>query len=259
MKLFFILITFYISFCSFSQQEKGCEQAQTIVVTHGQRANPLISNGWPNGDSVFVYFQTSTTYQYINGACNTADVQIFCSDSVHIAWSYIDEVSGIEIDTINWYRNDTLLNDELYDFTHYMTGGGCGPNAKAKTTLNVRTPGVYQIKTGKGNQLYYQGLPCIRVIAQEEVNSINETNLTLETIVVYPNPSIDQIFIKHGKINGGSVAIFDINGQQMKTQTLDNLLPETNVNVSDLQAGYYFIQTETDIHCRTTQRIVLTD
>ena len=64
-----------------------------------------------------------------------------------------------------------------------------------------------------------------------------------ETIVVYPNPTDDKIFIK-GATDEQVVRVFDLSGAILKSEKTSSL---TEIDVNDLPKGEYLLQIGTEV------------
>ncbi|MBO4654344.1 MAG: T9SS type A sorting domain-containing protein [Bacteroidales bacterium] len=58
------------------------------------------------------------------------------------------------------------------------------------------------------------------------------------TIFIYPNPVVDEIFINH--VEGARIAIFSVNGQEVKSIEIANA--SEKVSVAELSAGTYIVR-----------------
>jgi hypothetical protein len=73
-------------------------------------------------------------------------------------------------------------------------------------------------------------------VYQEEELALGENSDLQNTIVVYPNPSSDVIYIQT-KTTPESLQLFDLSGKKVRTQRING----TSVNVSDVTPGIYFL------------------
>ena len=64
-----------------------------------------------------------------------------------------------------------------------------------------------------------------------------------ETIVVYPNPTDDKIFIK-GAANEQFIRVFDLNGSLLISEKTSSL---TEIDVENLSKGEYLLQIGTEV------------
>jgi len=72
-----------------------------------------------------------------------------------------------------------------------------------------------------------------------------EENITTNNIVIYPNPTTGKLGIKSSELKVERIEICDIYGRNVIFLTLP-MLQETNVDISDLQSGIYFVRIHTE-------------
>ena len=73
-----------------------------------------------------------------------------------------------------------------------------------------------------------------------ETSFLNIKNNSLNEFIIYPNPSTGLIYIKQEQNIERTVAITDIAGKIIITNTISNY--NTNIDLSDLKSGVYFIK-----------------
>jgi Secretion system C-terminal sorting domain len=84
------------------------------------------------------------------------------------------------------------------------------------------------------------------VTVQENTTGIDEVTAFSNQIDLFPNPASNIISFKSDVINFNSTInlnIFDINGKMVKRFEKQNA---TNIDIDDLQSGYYVLRVETD-------------
>lgn len=77
-------------------------------------------------------------------------------------------------------------------------------------------------------------------------NTTPTVQLTTESdlISVYPNPSVDQLYIHTNNMSVDQIAIYDMNGRLVLTQSKNST--ENRVDISRLHQGWYIIKIQTD-------------
>ncbi|NHN26819.1 T9SS type A sorting domain-containing protein [Flavobacterium jejuense] len=101
---------------------------------------------------------------------------------------------------------------------------------------------------------YYLGFNCFSLADQYRlaIDDVEITAAVLSTSTfdakffkVYPNPVNNMVSISSGsKVTFDTISITDINGRIVKSFTY-NAVTETNINVSDLNSGIYFLKIKT--------------
>ena len=77
-------------------------------------------------------------------------------------------------------------------------------------------------------------------------SGLGETVSNPELFSVYPNPSREQLFIESNQkdITDGKIELCNIAGRIIRELTLKSL--KTQMNISDLESGFYLIRIKTD-------------
>lgn len=113
--------------------------------------------------------------------------------------------------------------DAWKDFYTYNT------NATPKQILNMEWSSTGNNWVNQSRMTYSYGATII------------EPNLTAETpLQVFPNPFSDVISIKYISLEGAAIRLFNINGQLVRT--FENGEPLSDINLSGLRNGIYFLQ-----------------
>ena len=69
--------------------------------------------------------------------------------------------------------------------------------------------------------------------------NINMTDVTEEVVTIFPNPSINQLYVKHTK-EKGEIYIYDVTGKLLLQQASTD--GETNIDCQNISDGIYFLQ-----------------
>ena len=83
-----------------------------------------------------------------------------------------------------------------------------------------------------------------KATAIEDLLGVAEVN-AVDSFSIYPNPVKDVVTISNNNLQINKIAIIDINGRTIKNVTVDNQT-ETQVNISELNSGIYFLKVETN-------------
>lgn len=134
--------------------------------------------------------------------------------------------------------NLEFYNDELY-IANWFSENILKTNVditpfNLENILNLN--GVYDLIIDDGI-LYYSNVSSIYRI---ELASLSVDDVSLNKIKIYPSPTKSEINITNLH-TAKSYILYDVLGRIMKYGTLKS---HGNVNVSNLEAGYYFIKIE---------------
>ena len=99
-------------------------------------------------------------------------------------------------------------------------------------------PGTYTLTLF----IQYGNTPCIKSFSQTIITETFDANWQ-EDMVVFPNPANDLIHILFSNSPvSGQLEIFDLNGQIVKSISLDvNTIPVVEINISELASGLYLL------------------
>ncbi len=120
----------------------------------------------------------------------------------------------------NDYNNSNSLESEVFD------------------------PGTYTIKWYLKNSEQLIIDSCDFEVTINEYVNISENNI--ENIRIYPNPAKDIIRVKAG-VNINSYSIFNLTGKKVLFENIDS--DKTDIDISALQKGVYFLIISTDKKC----------
>lgn len=87
------------------------------------------------------------------------------------------------------------------------------------------------------------------------VLGVDDFDIT-NSVVLYPNPASNEFTVNLGSSVEGDVEISVINSLGQSVQRLDATGTQTNVNVSNLTAGIYFVSIKTDTQTTTKKLLV---
>lgn len=162
-----------------------------------------------------------------------AEVQTIGSGLMFVA---TDSAHGREL----WVSDGTAAGTRCLDLR---------PGPESSDVRNIYNTGTELyffalLDTALGTELYKMPLPVV------DTTVIGITDIDrAATIQIWPNPATSSISIRAAQTGGlamASVALFDIQGKQLTTQTLATNSFETQIDVSALGSGIYFIEV-TDV------------
>lgn len=90
----------------------------------------------------------------------------------------------------------------------------------------------------------------------DQTLSVPETTFSKESISLYPNPANEAITITSDQSLLSSFEIFDINGKLIVSRTTESPITHAVINVSNLTAGVYFINTTNDKSETVSQKFI---
>jgi len=101
-----------------------------------------------------------------------------------------------------------------------------------------------EINTAFEGDIYYTKLDKHGNMVKPITIAINESNLTLNTLQLYPNPAHHQIYIQQSGNKQLQLNLYDLNGRLILSQKIRN---QESMNIEHLPIGYYAytIQEET--------------
>jgi hypothetical protein len=77
-----------------------------------------------------------------------------------------------------------------------------------------------------------------------EIGDVGIRNQTLSNIKIFPNPIKDELRIENSELRIENVEIYDAIGKKVYTSQVS---PETVINISHLQSGFYFLRISTEV------------
>ncbi|MBK8363398.1 MAG: T9SS type A sorting domain-containing protein [Bacteroidetes bacterium] len=149
----------------------------------------------------------------------------------------------------NSYLNNTILNEDLICRRLDRNSGNTIDSLIYDDVRNTPDFAVAQFfDAGNNLNLLYANDFDDAFILQEEaqLNIIQLSSLTnsqdeipLEVIVIYPNPVSNYMKLSNKNLAGCRVDLCDVTGKSLKKFILN---PESEIDVSDLKTGLYFLQ-----------------
>ncbi len=96
----------------------------------------------------------------------------------------------------------------------------------------------------EGNELHVTKIKDVQKIVIGDTPETSVENVDGFSMVVYPNPSMDELFIEGMEI-GDVLRVYTIDGVLVKTQVVESEV--TRIEVSDLAVGSYLIQSKANV------------
>jgi uncharacterized repeat protein (TIGR01451 family) len=215
--------------------------------------DPNDKNGFPNGVSDDHYIWPNQTLDYLIRFQNTGndtaftvvirdtldyDLNIFTVTLGVASHPYEFRMYGPRV--LEWTFNNILLPDSTTNLegsngfvTYHVEqvpdlAPGIVIHNKADIYFDFNDP----VTTNETWHTIYNGFFAVA--------GVNELDVEGTLFKVYPNPVNGQLTIEAGKINNERYVVFDQMGKKIQSGKLD--FPLTNIEVSTLNQGIYFIQ-----------------
>ena len=217
-----------------------------ILYSNPPEAGEVIGGGtFAYGDVVTVSGVPTPDYEFINWLED--GIEIFTGSE------YTFTVTGTRTLTGNFETYDiVILSNTSYGIV--SGGGNYRPGIEITASATVAKTGNYEFVnwTKEGVEVSTDAeYTFITPIGDMElVANFRETTLDIEEInsgvEVYPNPTDGQLIIDNGELTIDNVEIFDLLGKTVfQLSTLNSQL-STQIDISHLPTGVYFIQIQTE-------------
>ena len=113
---------------------------------------------------------------------------------------------------------------------------------------------AFEAKSGWGNNLY---IDDIHILHQEPIPTNNDAITAPSSLKIYPNPSSGSYILAHEELSGSTITVFNVVGDAVTFKTNAISANKTQVDLSGLPYGVYFIQLS-DLKGKTfIERVVL--
>jgi len=109
------------------------------------------------------------------------------------------------------------------------------PNGMANGCLNLQFILYCPFKTGNVNTIVVNDIV--------ELSGLSDLNDLVKNPFTVLNPMGNELNVQFDELTSGTMKLFNINGQVVKSQTL-NLVQQASIATTNLSAGTYFLQLE---------------
>ena len=138
-------------------------------------------------------------------------------------------INGIQVDYLpSNYRYDWFYDDSFLANT-------------ATNTYPLDAPGTYAVSLSNQQPVCIVSEPFL---LEGMVSSTGTPDVLAETIQAYPNPVQEELTIRLTTSSIGTIQVFNMAGQLLQTEVGEGQIQQ-NINVSRLQAGFYFVAVQT--------------
>lgn len=167
--------------------------------------------------------------------------------------------AGSVTGTINW-GNNVITNSTIYQDGLILKINPSGTILMAKTAGGLSTDRFDGVAINSLGDIYVSGIfrgttnfdtilhiepdqsNTYPVLSKINLSNLNTTNHSIETTIIYPNPTNDYFYIKNPKsyLKG---EIFNVLGEKIKGFNIDS----NPISIKDIAAGTYYIKLENNI------------
>ncbi|MDR0207151.1 MAG: T9SS type A sorting domain-containing protein [Bacteroidales bacterium] len=170
----------------------------------------------------------------------TNSITVVQTEGVNILVSWeAPEYEGTELAGFNLYRDDEQINDEIIPADELTF---LDENVDTDIELCYHVEVVYN--------------DCVETLLTEKecLTLVSVKELSEQTLSIFPNPANNTITIEGTGLN--RVELFDIQGRLLLEQKTESGKKKV-VDVSQLQAGIYFVKIYSDNNEFAVQRLVI--
>jgi len=207
-------------FCVNVMDATGCQMnvCDSMTITGANTGDTLVVNNANCGPTAFgTLVQQFEDCKFNFNACASASMtssNMIGNDTLQTVWTFIDTM------------NVTM---ETYTMYNYI------PNGMANGCLNLQFILYCPIKTGNVNTIVVND-----IVELSGLCGLNDHVTNPFTVL---NPMGNELNVQFDEVTSGTMKLFNINGQVVKSQTL-NLVQQASIATSNLSAGTYFLQLE---------------
>ncbi|NBU90008.1 MAG: T9SS C-terminal target domain-containing protein [Flavobacteriia bacterium] len=198
----------------------GCQMniCDSMTITGANTGDTLVVNNANCGPTAFgTLVQQFEDCKFNFNACASASMtssNMIGNDTLQTVWTFIDTM------------NVTM---ETYTIYNYI------PNGMANGCLNLQFILYCPIKTGNVNTIVVNDIV--------ELSGLSDLNDLVKDPFTVLNPMGNELNVQFDELTSGTMKLFNINGQVVKTQTL-TFVKQASIATTNLSAGTYFLQLE---------------
>ena len=207
-------------FCVNVMDATGCQMnvCDSMSITGANTGDTLVVNNANCGPTaVGTLVQQFEDCKFNFNACASASMtssNMIGNDTLQTVWTFIDTM------------NVTMETFTMYNYI---------PNGMANGCLNLQFILYCPIKTGNVNTIVVNDIV--------ELSGLSGLNDLVKNPFTVLNPMGNELNVQFDEVTSGTMKLFNINGQVVKSQTL-NLVQQASIATSNLSAGTYFLQLE---------------
>ena len=207
-------------FCVNVMDVTGCQMnvCDSMNITGANTGDTLVVNNANCGPTAFgTLVQQFEDCKFNFNACASASMtssNMIGNDTLQTVWTFVDTM------------NVTM---ETYTIYNYI------PNGMANGCLNLQFILYCPIKIANVNTIVVND-----IVELSGLSSLNDLVTNPFTVL---NPMGNELNVQFDEVTSGTMKLFNINVQVVKTQTL-NLVQQASIATTNLSAGTYFLQLE---------------
>jgi hypothetical protein len=208
------------TYCVNVTDATGCQMnvCDSMSITGANTGDTLVVNNANCGPTAFgTLVQQFEDCKFNFNACASASMtssNMIGNDTLQTVWTFIDTM------------NVTM---ETYTMYNYI------PNGMANGCLNLQFILYCPIKTGNVNTIVVNDIV--------ELSGLSDLNDLVKNPFTVLNPMGNELNIQFDEVTSGTMKLFNINGQVVKSQTL-TFVQQASIATTNLSAGTYFLQLE---------------
>lgn len=201
---------------------------------------------------VVIFGNDSGTNRVLNGLTYTMDTRVLSglayinNGGTYGLYNIPLQQGGLVLDSDTWYRvgfaYDTTTGEVIWKTSTIYSGlpnsYWTGPFQPDEIDFLTSTPNTNVLVS----EIIYDNYSA-RATATEDLLNTKSFNTSSANISIYPNPVNDVVNISSPDFEIQTISITDINGRVVKNIKVNNTT--TNINVSDLNSGVYFMSVNT--------------
>lgn len=208
------------TYCINVMDVTGCQMnvCDSMTITGANTGDTLVVNNSNCGPTAFgTLVQQFEDCKFNFNACASASMtssNMIGNDTLQTVWTFVDTM------------NVTM---ETYTIYNYI------PNGMANGCLNLQFILYCPIKTANVNTIVVND-----IVELSGLSSLNDLVTNPFTVL---NPMGNELNVQFDELTSGTMKLFNINGQVVKTQTL-TFVKQAYIATTNLSAGTYFLQLE---------------
>jgi hypothetical protein len=207
-------------FCVNVMDATGCQMnvCDSMTITGANTGDTLVVNNANCGPTaVGTLVQQFEDCKFNFNACASASMtssNMIGNDTLQTVWTFVDTMS---------------VTMETYTMYNYI------PNGMANGCLNLQFILYCPIKTGNVNTIVVNDIV--------ELSGLSGLNNLVKNPFTVLNPMGNELNIQFDEVTSGTMKLFNINGQVVKSQTL-TFVQQASIATTNLSVGTYFLQLE---------------
>lgn len=215
----------------------GRVQTATNTYTNGSKKGNNLNSGYSAGYS-------NTVFEPIDEFKGDIARMYF-----YFITRYEDQVAGWSYDMFNGTSNQVLTNTFLNILITWHI------NDPVSQREIDRNNAIYARQNNRNPFIDHPEYVC-QIYPTQCTTLSNESFTNMESVSIYPNPSVNGTFSISSLVDLKTITVFNINGQIIKEIQNPNKVSNDTYTVSNLASGFYLMQLKTENSTFTKKVIV---